>query len=214
MDLEDAIEGLDDSSMRDPLVARHLSQMKTLRNDKKRDADLGFGLLRLVQAHESLVYVFYEKLLGASASSFHGYRLLGEALLAYGVQRMQGKVLTLGPDHVLGDLVGSEMMVLGAGGINVFFDALVYTPMPFLFAPDPILADAAEVIEGIFSGNASSNSVCEGRAGPVSFVLLEPLTLQNIGLGPLCRDVIEDDGVCSLFCGFAYRRVLGDKALV
>lgn len=212
MDLEDTVEGLDDSSVRDPLVARHLSQMKTLRGDEKRDVD--FGLLRLAQAHESLVYVFYEKLLGASSSSFHGYRLLGEALLTYGERRMQGKILALEPDHVLGGLVGSEMAVLGAGGINMFFDALAYTPMPFLFAPDPILADVAELVEAIFSGTASPNSVCEGEAGPVSFVLLEPLTLQNIGLGPLCRDVIEDDSVCSLLCGFAYRRVLGDKALV
>lgn len=213
MDLEDIFESLDDSSARNPLVVRHLSQMKILEGSKAKDIDLSFGLLRLAQAHESLVYVFYKKLLRASTSSFHGYKLLGETLLVYKESRMRGKVLALCPDHVLCDIAGCEMVVQRQGGINTFFDALVHTPMPFLFVPDAILSEVAELVEAIFN-SATSSSTCTGSAGSTSFVLLEPFTLQNIGLGFLCRDVVEDGRVCSLLWGFAYRKAQEDRALV
>lgn len=213
MELEDVFESLDDSSARNPLVARHLSQMRMLEGSKAGDTDLDFGLLRLAQAHESLVYVFYKKLLRASSSSFHGYRLLGETLLVHKESSVRGKVLALCSDHVLCDIGGCEMVVQRQCGINAFFDALVHTPMPFLFVPDATLCDVAELVEAMFN-SATSSSTCVGSAGSTSFVLLEPFTLHNIGLGFLCRDVVEDERVCSLLCGFAYRKAPEDRALV
>lgn len=213
MDLEDAFERLNNSSTRNPLVSRHLSQMKMLESSKKKDVDLRFGLLRLVQAHESLLYVFYKKLLRASSLSFHGYKLQGETLLTYKEIKIQGKILVLCPDHVFCDIIRCEMVVQRLGGINTFFDVLIHTPMPFLFVPDAVLNDVTELTEAVFNSPTSS-STCIGYAGSTSFVLLEPFTLQNIGLSFLCREVIEDERVCSLLCGFAYCRAQGDRALV
>lgn len=187
--------------------------MKMLDGSKTKDIDLSFGLLRLAQAHESLVYVLYKKLLRTSSSSFHGYKLLGETLLAYKESKMRGKILVLCSDHVLRDMASCEMVIQRRGGINSFFDILVHTPLPFLFVPDATLNDVAEFVEAIFN-SATSSSTCTGSAGSISFILLEPFTLENIGLGLLCRDVAEDDRVCSLICGFAYCNMQGDRVLV
>lgn len=206
MDFESFFEDMQDEKRLSPLVFRHLNQLKTLGCSKKSSLDGDFGLLRLLQAHESFVYVFYEKLVSRATSGFHGYTFLCESTLTYQQCGIRGKVLVLDWDNAFGSFAENKLAIDSLCGINVFFDSLVYTPMPFLFVPDPELSEIADFCGKIFDSRKSSNTVCGGTIGESCFVVLEPLTLQNIGLGFLYEDIIKDPAVVSFLYGFAYRK--------
>lgn len=204
MDIDNLINHLDQSKKSNALANRHINQLRSIKYAENKTPDIEFGLMRLIQTHESFVYMLYEKLFHSSKSDLHGYKLVCNTYLVYEETKLEGNILALGPDKALDSFRENEMLLKNAGGTCEFFDSLIYTPVPFVFVPYSNLYDTADFIGRIFGTRKESSSTCRGCAGNSQFVILEPLTLYNIGLGFLCQQLITENNISSFVYGFVY----------
>jgi hypothetical protein len=154
------------------LMKKHIEEV---RETMERGGNI--EALRLRHAHESYMLYYYRNV-RLEYTNYASVTIDGRSIA--------GAVRSLFP-------VG-DMALSNAVDASVFYDLLLYTPVPFVFVPSSRLGEHSPLMSGVH----------EGKCGERAVLFMDSHSVGELELVEVVRELIYDPQVFSFYVGFIY----------
>ncbi|EJW02498.1 hypothetical protein EDEG_03084 [Edhazardia aedis USNM 41457] len=193
------------------LIKRHIHEIKDyqLKNDKLTDID--YRNMRLKHSHQSSVYYFYEQKFKQAVETqnpdaCHGYVHVKQCKFLIKKISITGSILTTMPFDIFNYLC-DKIEIQRKEPISLFYNSLLFTPIPFIFIPDCDLSFFREFMMKIHEENYKErNGVFFYEDNQISLIICEPFTMVSLDLDYMIKGITFDENINCFLCGFIYKQ--------